>query len=361
MSEFLKKQMGFSEEVTTDAEVEVIQTEETSAEVTAEATQETEVQVETTNEVVQQEEIVTQEVVEETPSKIKVSFKEEFESKEQEIYNYLKEKNTDYSSLKPEELVTLKFKQDNPEFSEEDIREELADKYGIGLQKKQIDPELMTEDEIEQATLYNKQVEKLQRNLKKEAKVAEKYFNEYKESLQLPDLELEVEAKAEKPVLNEEEYIAQYNEQITQQIQKEKEEVWIPEVKKVLDGVESIKKTVEFDDNGNKVVIEVDYKLTAEEKQQSLKFLSDHIVTPYDINTYADVQGLVQGKMAEMNYDKLLKIAIKDAYIKGRTDYVKDKVINYDDRPKSVAATYEPNGDFARESFKASASRRRQG
>ena len=348
MSEFLRKQMGFAEPV----ETEVIADQEEIVEEVA-PIEEAPVAVE---EVVVEE----QAVIEEVPAKIKVNFKEQFESKEQEIYNYLKEKNTDYSSLKAEDLVTLKFKQANPEFSEEDVKAELADIYGIGVEKIEINIDEMDDDQIAEAKLHNKTLDRLHRNLKKEGKQAENYFNEIKQGLQMPDLELELDNEA-KPVVNEQDFIENYNSNLTQQIQKEKEEVWIPEVKKFVEGVESIKKLVEFDDNGSKVVIEVDYKLTNEEKQQSIQFLSDHIVTPYDIETYADVQGLVQGKVAEMNYDKLLKVAIRDAYIKGRTDYVKDKVINYDDKPKTVAGTFEVDSDFARQSFRASASRRKQG
>jgi len=348
MSEFLRKQMGFAEPVETEVIAEPVEVVEEVA------------PIEEAPAVIEEIAPVEEQAVVEAPAKIKVNFKEQFESKEQEIYNYLKEKNTDYSSLKAEDLVTLKFKQANPEFSEEDVKAELADIYGIGVEKIEINIDEMGDEEIAEAKLHNKTVDRLQRNLKKEAKQAENYFNEIKQGLQMPDLELELDNEA-KPVADEQGIIQKYEEDYTKQIQEEKEGVWIPEVKRLLKEVDSIKKLVEFDDNGSKVVIEVDYKLTDEEKQQSLQFLSDHIVTPYDRETYADVQGLVQGKVAEMNYDKLLKVAIRDAYIKGRTDYVKDKVINYDDKPKTVAGTFEVDSDFARQSFRASASRRKQG
>ena len=87
----------------------------------------------------------------------------------------------------------MQLKKANPHLSDEDIKEELADKYGIGLQKLSENIDDYADDvELKEAKAYNKQLDKLSRQLKKDAPLIAKEFEDYKQTLNLPEFEFEL-------------------------------------------------------------------------------------------------------------------------------------------------------------------------
>jgi hypothetical protein len=331
---------------------EPTQTEQvTSEETTAEATQEVTEQVEVTNEVTEQTEAtqVEEQVEEEVkqPKKIELDTKDWLESNEDKLFKYLKEKKTDYSSLKAEELVALKFKQDNPELSDEDIKEELADKYGIGLERKVIDEDLMDEDEIAQAKAFNKTIDKLNRQLKKDAPQAQEYFKQLKESLELPKFEFEL-PEVEAPVVNTEEVLRSYEEEIIKQAQEFRETQWTPTVKENVQKIESVSKKIEVEIEGESVIIEVNYKPSEADKKQLEEYMIGYVANDHDnanyvdTNNVVDFQRLFNDKAQTLLSDKIMKSAIVDALAKQKSAIYK-KQVNYTDTVRNTAPIETPD------------------
>src|SRR5690606_26895403 len=128
-----------------------------------------EVTEETNEEVVEDvKEVVSEEaVVEET----KPTFdpKSWLEENEDSLLSYLQAKRTDYSSMDNATVVKNKLTADHPEWDDQEIAQELADKFGVGLKKIEIDREQMTDEEIKEAESINKSIERGQRLLKTEA------------------------------------------------------------------------------------------------------------------------------------------------------------------------------------------------
>src|SRR5690606_29535425 len=117
------------------------------------------------------------------------------------IRKYIEETSTDYSQLAPEDLVRRKLAKDNPDWTEQEVADELRDKFGIGLSKKEINEDEMTDAEIAEVKRYNEEVDRLlskgSRTLKAEAKEALEFFNKQKEELQLPEFEYEAPQPAQ--------------------------------------------------------------------------------------------------------------------------------------------------------------------
>ncbi len=274
-------------------------------------------------------------------TKEEIEYKDWLNSNEDVLYNFLKEKKTDYTQLSQEELVARKIKAENPEYDANDVKEELQEKYGIGLELKEIDEDSMTPEEISEAKAHNaevnKQISKGTRALKKDAGLATKFFEEGKQSLELPKFEIERKGQA-KPdnLFTAEDFL----EAQSQSLKEEKEKNWIPTLKQVIEPFEGIKKQVEYEDNGNKVLLDVDYKLSKQEKDEVLASLSDYIQQPTDTKYFdaegkADVQRFVHDKVAEINLDKLLKTVAKEAAANARKSFVKNDLINFDDGIKN--------------------------
>lgn len=286
------------------------------------------------------------------PTKKEVDYKEWLEQHESTLRQYLNEKNTDYTTLPQIEVVKRKIQADNPEFNDEDVENELEDKYGLSLSLIEIDPDVMDEAEIAEAKRLNKETEKaiskFDRALKKDATQAVKYFNELKGSLELPKFELDVEP-VEAPKAGETFNPETYQEQLVEAANKNRDEVWIPAIKEAIEPLEALTEQVEYEDNGNKVVLAVNYKLSKDEKAEILTDLSDYISKPSDVKYVnaqgeTDVQRFVQDRAKELLQTKLLKTVAKEAAANARKEFVKNDLLNYDDsgKERSNPATEEP-------------------
>lgn len=95
------------------------------------------------------------------------------EGKLKELNDFLSVQTQDYSSKSQDQLVAEYLKAQNPEWTTEDIEDEMSSTYGLGL-----DEELLTDQE---KRAYN-------RKLKADAKEALQFFESKKSEIKLPDL-----------------------------------------------------------------------------------------------------------------------------------------------------------------------------
>lgn len=277
--------------------------------------------------------------------KTKIEYKEWLNENRDALRTYLNETSTDYSSLDPQELVKLKIAKDNPQWTEKEVNEELADRYGLGLSKVEIDEENMTDEELNEAKAHNREVDKAisrgSRLLKTDAKKAADEFEANKANIELPEFEFELPQATEKPLDAE-----LLNEEINRAAKEYKEKQWLPVIEETFKDFNSIKKTVEYNDNGNKVVIDVNYKLSDKEIGELKQFLGDYTGHPSD-NKYvgedgqADMKAFVADKGGQHFLDSLLSTVAKEAAARARQEFVKKDLVNYQDNPTNTVPTEE--------------------
>lgn len=298
------------------------------------------------------EEVVATEPIVEEPKPVekkKIDYNKFLEENDEVFSKYYQEKNTKYNEMPPDKLAELQIRKANPHLSEEDIKDELADKYGVGATVySEKDEDYDDPDELKEAKRINKETAKLQRQLKKDAPLFAKEFEENKQSITLPEFEMDFEAQQSGEQLSDEDYIKKFEEQG----ETYKNDVWIPELKKTLESFESIKEQVEYEDNGNKVVLDVDYQLSNTDKEELLSELQDYIVTGKDRERYQDLDGFLKDKAPAKYYQKLMTTVAKEAAAKARASFVKNDLLNYDDSPRS-RSTGDGDADFATAFFAA--------
>jgi hypothetical protein len=115
------------------------------------------------------------------------------EGKLKELNDFLSVQTQDYSSKSQDQLVAEYLKAQNPEWTTEDIEDEMSSTYGLGL-----DEDLLTDQE---RRAYG-------RKLKADAKEALQFFESKKSEIKLPDLN----PKSNEPVIDQEALQAQAEE-----------------------------------------------------------------------------------------------------------------------------------------------------
>lgn len=263
---------------------------------------------------------------------VKVSYKDFIEQNKDSIYKYLKDSSTDYSSLDNLEAIKLQLKSENPEWSDKLINDELEERYGLNL--KELDPEELSSEE---KALLNK----AERLILKHGSEAKKFLSENKvtDSI-LPEFEYEFEEDETAP-----EVVGmtpeQYQDELIKSVEEHKEKVWIPALKKTLnEQIESITEDVEYELNGNKGVIKVNYKLSDDERKEILNDLSGYIAQESD-NKYVgengevDYKGFVEDKAKLKIYSKLMKSAVKEAMALAKENVIKNNIVNFSEEVRT--------------------------
>lgn len=294
--------------------------------------------------------------------KVKVSLKDYVEQYQENLNNYFKYKNLDVDNMSSEELVKFKLKQEHPSWSDEDIKDELRDTYGLGLKEKQI-PEDALDEEIEKINDYNERIkERIRRGerlMKADVEKSKKLLKEEQSKLELPEVELDVELDA-----SPEKVIEQYNQQLIEQNTKFLEEIWKPNITEAVSKVGGFKQPLEIDvQNGDKVVSELNYKLTPEQKSTLTDYLSSYQSHPSDeqyiVNKETgeiDFQRFVSDKAMSLFAKDIIKASVKEAVAKVKEKLVKEEMINFQEEPRRVAKTGS-NKDFAVQTFERFAQR----
>ena len=285
--------------------------------------------------------------------KVKYNLKDVIEQHSNEVLEYFKYKNLDVDSMSNEDLIRYKLQQENPTWDESDIEEELKSKYGIGLKEREIDEDGFDED-IERDKEYNQRIrEKIkqgQRLLKTDVLLAKQLLKEKKENIKLPEVELDVELTADRSKI-----IEQYNKEIQEQTSKYREEVWSPQISEAVQKLGGFRQKFELEvESGDKVVSDVTYKLTPNQKAQLQEYLVNYVPHPED-NKYVtneetgevDFTRFVNDKAKQLFVDDIIKSSIKEAVAQFKATFIKEKVVNYADEPRRVSKSDDEPKDFA--------------
>lgn len=275
--------------------------------------------------------------VQEEPTESQFNVDSWLEENEGTLRTYLEYKNTDFQAMSPEEVVERKLRKDNPEWTEEDIRSELRDKYGLGLTKVDINEDDMTSDEIKEAKEVNRLVEQGSRQLKSAAKEAREFFEEEKKSLKAPEINIQTPDVDDylQTVLKEE-----------QEKAIKQHESWKAMVDPSVSKLTTIKRTLTFEDNGAPVELTVDYKLSEKQKEQLAKYLHNYSGHPEADKSYIQEDGSVkidqfsEDKAALLFHEQMMISALKEYGAKVRASLVKKDLLNHDDGVRN--ATHAP-------------------
>lgn len=275
--------------------------------------------------------------------KIKYNLKDYIEKHKDEVSDYFKYKNLDVDKMSNEDLIRYKLQSENPAWDASDVEEELKSKYGIGLQERVIDEDGLEED-IQRDKEYNQRIrEKIkqgERLLKTEVHRAKQLLKEKQESLVLPEVELDVEVTADRSKI-----IEQYTQEIQEQTTKYREEVWSPQITEAVRNLKGFRQKFDLEvESGDKVVSEVTYKLTPEQKSQLQQHLTNYVPHPEDGKYVTneetgevDFTRFVNDKAKQLFADDIIKSSIKEAVAQFKSKFIKEKVVNFSDEPRRVS------------------------
>jgi hypothetical protein len=181
------------------------------------------------------------------------------DGKEDLVYDYFKQKNTDYNQFSDIDVIKTKIAKDNPNWDSEDIELELESKYGSVLLSERINLDEIDKDiypdEYKEAVKINKEIDKAEKLLKRDAKETRVTLEELKNNIELPVSERKW---VEQNTLNKASEGApeSYTPEELQQIQAE----WISAVEKGVPEVSEFKFKLGDED--------VSYKITEDEQKQ---------------------------------------------------------------------------------------------
>jgi hypothetical protein len=181
------------------------------------------------------------------------------DGKEDLVYDYFKQQNVDYNQFSDIDVIKTKIAKDNPGWDSEDVEIELESKYGSVLLSERIDISEIDKDiypdEYKEALKINKDIDKAEKLLKRDAKETRIALEELKKNIELPVSERKW---VEQNTLNKQSEGApeSYTPEELQQIQAE----WISAVEKGVPEVSEFKFKLGDED--------VSYKITEDEQKQ---------------------------------------------------------------------------------------------
>ena len=192
---------------------------------------------------------------------------------EDTLYEYLSIKKTDYSEVNDIDIVAGFISSENPKWDSEDIEFELEQKYGSALFEDKIDLEEIDKDvypeEYKEAVKINKEIDRAQKLLKRDAIEKRAELEELKQNIQLPISERKISDNNDvsKP-------LAEETQQGLSDVQiKELQQKWVAAVEREVPGVSEFKFNL-----GDE---EVSYKVTQDEQVQMVQKMKEFNAETY--------------------------------------------------------------------------------
>ena len=106
------------------------------------------------------------------------------DGKEDLVYDYFRQKNTDYNQFSDIDVIKTKIANENPAWDADDIELEIESKYGSSLLSEKIDLNEIDKDiypdEYKDAIKINKEIDKAEKLLKRDAKETRVFLEDLK-------------------------------------------------------------------------------------------------------------------------------------------------------------------------------------
>ena len=250
---------------------------------------------------------------------------------EDTLYEYLSIKKTDYNQVPDLDILAGKIKSENPGWDNEDIELELESKYGAALFSEKIDLDTIDQDldpeTYKEAIKINKEIERAEKLLRRDAKETRAQLEEIKNNLSLPTSE---GGKPEHSVEAGGKQETESDELTPEQIQYLQQQ-WLTAVEKEVPSVNEFKFNL-----GDE---EVSYKVTADEQQQLVQKMKEFNAENYLVQRgwvkpdgTPDVKKITEDVYILENAEKMFKSGWTQAKEKAKMDIIgKDiKNINLD-------------------------------
>ena len=191
---------------------------------------------------------------------------------EDALYEYLTLKKTDYSKISDIDVISGFISSDHPNWDEDDIQFELEQKYGSALFEdkidlSEIDKELYP-DEYKEAVKINKEIDKAQKLLKRDAIEKRAELEEIKQNIQLPTSAKKSDDNVKEASVEQSQPEGLSQEQI-EYLQKQ----WLESVERDVPSVSEFKFNL-----GDE---EVSYKVTEDEQAQMVQKMKDFNAETY--------------------------------------------------------------------------------
>lgn len=258
------------------------------------------------------------------------------DGKEDLVYDYFKQKSVDYNQYSDIDVIKTKIANDNPNWDSEDIELELESKYGGVLFSEKIDlNEIDKEiypDEYKEAVKINKEIDKAEKLLRRDAKETRSVLEDLKNNIALPTSEKKWTIKDNN---QSEEAPAEISQEEIQRLQQE----WISAVEKSVPEVSEFKFKLGDED--------VSYKVTEDEQKQMVDKMKTFNAEDYLVNRgwlnqdgSPNVKKITEDVYILENNEKIFKSGWTQAKEKAKMDLIsKDiKNINLDRSPETFDA-----------------------
>jgi hypothetical protein len=245
---------------------------------------------------------------------------------EDTIYEYLSIKKTNYDEVNDIDVLAGFISSENPKWDTEDIEFELEQKYGSALFEDKIDLQEIDKDvypdEYKEAVKINKEIDKAQKLLKRDALEKRAELEDLKQNIQLPI------SGNKQPDNNVSETSAEETQQglSPEQIQYLQQQ-WLDSVERDVPGVNEFKFNL-----GDE---EVSYKVTEDEQQQLVQKMRDFNAEEYLVDRgwvnqdgTPNVKKITEDVYILENAEKMFKSGWTQAKEKAKMDIIGKDIKN---------------------------------
>jgi len=245
---------------------------------------------------------------------------------EDALYEYLSLKKTDYSTVPDIDVVAGFISSEHPNWDADDIEFELEQKYGSALFEEKIDLAEIDKDiypdEYKEAVKINKEIDKAQKLLKRDAVEKRAELEELKQNIQLPTSgNKQPDNNVSKP--SEEETQQSLSPEQIQYLQKQ----WLDSVERDVPSVNEFKFNL-----GDE---EVSYKVTEDEQQQMVQKMRDFNAESYLVDRgwvnqdgTPNVKKITEDVYILENAEKMFKSGWTQAKEKAKMDIIGKDIKN---------------------------------
>jgi hypothetical protein len=244
---------------------------------------------------------------------------------EDTIYEYLSIKKTNYDEVNDIDVVAGFISSENPKWDTDDIEFELEQKYGSALFEDKIDLQEIDKDiypdEYKEAVKINKEIDRAQKLLKRDALDKRAELEDLKQNIQLP-------TSGRRSDDNVNEYSAETTQQgLSQEQIQYLQQQWLDSVERDVPGVNEFKFNL-----GDE---EVSYKVTEVEQQQLVQKMRDFNAENYLVDRgwvnqdgTPNVKKITEDVYILENAEKMFKSGWTQAKEKAKMDIIGKDIKN---------------------------------
>ena len=261
---------------------------------------------------------------------------------EDTLYEYLSLKKTDYNEVNDIDIVAGFISSENPNWDTEDIEFELEQKYGSALFEEKIDLEEIDKDiypdEYKEAIKINKEIDRAQKFLRRDALDKRSELEELKQNIQLPTSERNSDNNVSESSAEDSKDDGLSPEQI-QYLQKQ----WIESVERDVPSVSEFKFKL-----GDE---EVSYKVTQDEQREMVQKMKEFNAESYLVQRgwvkpdgTPDVKKITEDVYILENSEKMFKSGWTQAKESAKMDIIGKDIKNIN-LGNSTNQTFDARGN----------------